>query len=152
MKDEFMAMLAHKLRHPLTPIHNGLEILALTGFSDPAQRRACDLMDRHLKRLMHLVDGLLDASLISRGTLGLNKELVALRPTLERAVEMVSPLLHAARHDLSLDLPQETLVCEIDPVRIAQAVGNLLENSARYYARRRAHHSAGSRRRQRHRH
>jgi PAS domain S-box-containing protein len=132
MKDEFMAMLAHKLRHPLTPIHNGLEILALTGFSDPAQRRACDLMDRHLKRLVHLVDELLDASLITRGTLGLNKELVALRPTLERAVELVNPLMHAARHELSLDLPQETLVLEIDPVRIAQAIGNLLENSARY--------------------
>jgi PAS domain S-box-containing protein len=132
MKDDFLAMLAHKLRYPLTPIHNGLEILALTGFSDPAQRRACDVMEHHLKRLVHLVDELLDASLISRGTLGLHKELVALRPTLERAVELVRPQIDAARHELSLDLPQETLVLEIDPLRIAQAIGNLLENSARY--------------------
>lgn len=132
MKDEFMAVLAHKLRNPLTPIRNGLEILALTGLSDPAQRRACDVMVRHLQRLVHLVDELLDASLITRGTLGLHKELVALRPTLERAVALVGPQIEAARHELSLDLPHETLVLEIDPVRIAQAVGNLLENSARY--------------------
>jgi PAS domain S-box-containing protein len=132
MKDEFMAMLAHKLRYPLTPIHNALEILALTGLADPAQRRACEVMVRHLKHLVHLVDELLDASLISRGTLGLRKELVALRPTLERAVELVRPQITAARHELSLELPQETLLLEIDPVRIAQAIGNLLENSTRY--------------------
>jgi PAS domain S-box-containing protein len=132
MKDEFIAMLAHKLRYPLTPIRNGLEILALTGLSDPGQRRACDIMVRHLQHLVHLVDELLDASLISRGTLGLQKELVALRPTLERAVELVRPQIEAARHELSVDIPQETLILEIDPVRIAQAIGNLLENSARY--------------------
>jgi PAS domain S-box-containing protein len=132
MKDEFMAMLAHKLRYPLTPIHNGLEILALTGLADPAQRRACDVMLRHLKHLVHIVDELLDASLISRGSLGLHKELVALRPTLERAVDLVSPQISAGHHELALELPQETLVLEIDPVRIAQAIGNLLENSARY--------------------
>jgi len=132
MKDEFMAMLAHKLRYPLTPIRNGLEILALTGLSDPAQRRACDVMLLHLQRLVHLVDELLDASLINRGTLGLHKELVALRPTLERAAELVGPQIAAARHELTIDVPQETLVLEIDPVRIAQAIGNLLENSARY--------------------
>ena len=132
MKDEFMGMLAHKLRYPLTPIHNGLEILALTGLADPAQRRACDVMVRHLKRLVYLVDELLDASLISRGTLGLHKELVALRPVLERAVDLVSAQIASARHELTLDLPRETLVLEMDAVRIAQAVGNLLENSARY--------------------
>ena len=132
MKDEFMGMLAHKLRYPLTPIHNGLEILALTGLADPAQRRACDVMVRHLKRLVYLVDELLDASLISRGTLGLHKELVALRPVLERAMDLVSAQIASARHELTLDLPRETLVLEMDAVRIAQAVGNLLENSARY--------------------
>lgn len=132
MKDEFMTTLAHKLRYPLTPIRNGLQILALTGLSDPAQRRACDVMVKHSKRLIHLVDELLDASLINRGTLGLNKELVALRPTLESAVELVNPQIRSARHELSIDLPEETLVFEVDPVRIAQAVGNLLENSARY--------------------
>jgi PAS domain S-box-containing protein len=132
MKDDFLAMLAHKLRYPLTPIHNCVDILALTGLSDPGQRRTCDVMARHVKHLVHLVDELLDASLISRGTLGLQKELVALRPLLERAVGLVSPQISVAHHELLLDLPPETLVLEVDPVRIAQAIANLLENSARY--------------------
>jgi signal transduction histidine kinase len=47
-------------------------------------------------------------------------------------VDLVRAQIDAARHELTIDVPQETLILEIDPVRIAQAIGNLLENSARY--------------------
>lgn len=132
MKDDFLATLAHKLRNPLTPIRNGLEILALTGFADPTQRRACDLMGRQLRHLMHLVDELLDASLINQGTLSLNKELVTLQGLVRNAVDLVRPQIEESRHDLKLDLPTQIIAVEADPPRISQAIANVLENAVRY--------------------
>jgi PAS domain S-box-containing protein len=130
--NEFLGALAHKLRNPLTPIRNGLEILALTGLADPTQRRACDVMGRQLRHLVHIVDELLDASGVTRGTLSLNKELVALQALVRGALEMVGPQLEAGRHNVKVDLPAQTVLLEVDPVRIRQAIGNLLENSAKY--------------------
>ncbi len=132
LKDEFMAGLAHKLRNPLTPIRNGLEILALTGFADPTQRKACDLMSRQVRHLVHLVDELLDASQINRGALSLKKEVVALQTLVRNAIEIVRPQLDAAGHELKVELPASLLLLEADPVRIAQAIANVLENSSRY--------------------
>lgn len=134
MKDEFLATLAHKLRNPLTPIRNGLEILALTGFADPTQRRACDLMGRQLRYLVHLVDELLDASLINQGTLSLNKELVTLQGLVRNAVDLVRPQIENSRHELQLDLPEQIVAIEADPPRLSQAIANVLESSARYTA------------------
>jgi PAS domain S-box-containing protein len=132
MKDEFMAAVAHKLRDPLTPIRNGLEILALTGFADPTQRRACDLLDRQVRHLVYLVDELLDASQVNRGTLSLKKELVTLQSLVQKAIDIVRPRLDASGHELTVDLPARLILLEADPVRIAQAIANVLENSVLY--------------------
>jgi PAS domain S-box-containing protein len=132
LKDEFMATLAHELRNPLTPIRNGLEILALTGLTHPTQRRACDVMSRQLRHLVRLVDDLLDISRVTQGKLTLKRETVSLQRLIESAVETIMPQIEAAQHELTLDVPSEPLLLEVDPVRIAQAVGNVLANSARY--------------------
>jgi len=132
MKDEFMATLAHELRNPLTPIRNGLEILSLTGLANPTQRRACDVMGRQLRHLVRLVDDLLDISRITQGRLNLRRETVTLRRVIDSAVETILPQIEAAQHSLKIDVPEQTIYLDVDPVRIAQAVGNLLANSARY--------------------
>lgn len=132
LKDEFMATLAHELRNPLTPIRNGLEILALTGLTHPTQRRACDVMGRQLRHLVRLVDDLLDISRVTQGKLSLRSERVTLQRLIESAVETILPQIEAAQHDLTLDVPSEPVWMDVDPVRIAQAIGNVLANSARY--------------------
>jgi PAS domain S-box-containing protein len=135
LKDEFMASLAHKLRFPLTPIRNGLDILALSGYADPAQRKACDLMERQLRHLVHLVDELLDASLVSCGTLSLNRHLVTLQSVARRAIDIVREQLDTSEHELRLEVPREPVLLEVDPLRIAQAVANVVENGVRYTPR-----------------
>ena len=132
LKDEFMATLAHELRNPLTPIRNGLEILALTGLTHPTQRRACDVMGRQLRHLVRLVDDLLDISRVTQGKLTLRSERVTLQRLIESAVETILPQIEAAQHDLTIDVPSEPVWMQVDPVRIAQAIGNVLANSARY--------------------
>ena len=132
VKDEFMATLAHELRNPLTPIRNGLEILELTGLADPTQRRACSVMARQLRHLVHLVDDLLDVNRITQRRLRLKREIVSIRRIIDNAVETILPQIDAAQHRLRTDIPDAPILLEADPVRISQAVGNLLANSARY--------------------
>jgi signal transduction histidine kinase len=132
MKDEFMATLAHELRNPLTPIRNGLEILELTGLAHPTQQRACSVMRRQLRHLVHLVDDLLDVSRVAQGKLRLRPKIVSVRTIVDAAVETISPQIEAAQHRLKIDIPETPVLLEVDPVRISQAIGNLLANSARY--------------------
>jgi PAS domain S-box-containing protein len=132
MKDEFVATLAHELRNPLVPIRNGLEILTLQGGANPTQRRVCAVMGRQVNHIVHLVDDLLDVSRINQRKLRLKKERVGLRQMVEAAVEVMQPQIDAAGHALKVDIPNESVWLAADPVRIVQAIGNLLANSIRY--------------------
>ncbi|MDB5871740.1 MAG: histidine kinase [Ramlibacter sp.] len=129
-KDEFLAMLGHELRNPLSPIVTALELMKLRGDSATAREQA--LIRRQVDHLLRLVDDLLDVSRITRGQIELRKEPVLLADVLSKAVEMASPLIEQRRHRLEIDLPESAPRIEADPVRLAQVVSNLLTNAARY--------------------
>lgn len=132
MKDEFMATLAHELRNPLTPIRNGLEILALQGLANPTQQHACDVMNRQVTHLARLVNDLIDVSRITRRKLVLKKEVVTAQSIVQGVVDTLQPQIEAARHHLQIDAESQPIWLYADSMRIAQAVGNLLANSVRY--------------------
>src|SRR5262245_19418383 len=131
-KDQFLAVLAHELRNPLAPIASALDILKQPGVDTATAAKARDLADRQLKHLTRLVDDLLDVSRIMRGKIDLRKEKVELAVIVARAVETARPLIDGSRHRLEVSLPAEPVWLEADLVRLAQAVGNLLCNAAKY--------------------
>ncbi len=132
-KDEFLATLAHELRNPLAPVRKRLtDFASLRGTTGSAAEQARSMMDRQVQQLVRLVDDLLDVSRITRGTVELKKERVALSSIVATAVETSRPLIEVARHDLSVTLPPETLELEADPTRLAQVLSNLLNNAAKY--------------------
>jgi PAS domain S-box-containing protein len=133
-KDEFLAMLAHELRNPLAPIRNAWQVLRLKDQADPDLRWAADTIGRQVSQLTRLVDDLLDVSRITRGKIELRKEWVDLAGVVERAVEMCRPAIEAARHRLTVNLPAGPVTLEADATRLAQVLGNLLNNSAKYTA------------------
>jgi PAS domain S-box-containing protein len=131
-KDEFLAMLAHELRNPLTPIVNALRVTELGGNMPEDVQWANGLIERQVGHLVRLVDDLLDVSRITRGMITLRKERVGLSAIVEQAVESVRPLIMARRHELTVVLPPEPLWVEADPTRLVQIVANLLNNAAKY--------------------
>ncbi len=131
-KDEFLATLAHELRNPLAPIRNALQILKMPRVDAATVERSRDMMERQVHHLVRLVDDLLDVSRVMRGKIELRKERVELATVVARAVETVQPLVDAQGHELSVRLPTESLLLDADPVRLAQVVGNLLTNAAKY--------------------
>ena len=131
-KDEFLAMLGHELRNPLAPLRNCLHILRMEGAANPDDRALYDIMDRQMTQLVRLVDDLLEISRITRGRIELRRRIVALSDIVTTAVETSQPLLDAHAHRFAVDLPEEPIVLDVDPIRVAQVLSNLLNNAAKY--------------------
>ena len=131
-KDEFLAMLAHELRNPLSPIVSALDILRGQGPGAPSFIKLLDVIDRQARHLTRLVDDLLDVSRISRGLIELRRDPILLRNALLQAVDSVRPLVDSERHTLSVSLPEESVIVLADAVRLTQVFTNLLTNAAKY--------------------
>jgi PAS domain S-box-containing protein len=133
-KYELLAMLAHELRTPLAPIRNALQVMRLRG----RDRRhtvswARDMMERQLQRLTRLLENLLDVSRIRRGKIRFQKRSVELATVVAIAVEARRPIIEARKQKLTVSLAPN-LWLEADPTRLAQIVGNLLDNATKYTA------------------
>jgi PAS domain S-box-containing protein len=131
-KDEFLAVLAHELRNPLAPIRNAAEVLCRSEPIRPELLTACEILERQIKQMTHLVDELLDVSRIGSGRVELQVELVDLSALL-RTVESSQRLAFDAAHQsLTLTLPNEPVYVYGDWARLIQVFSNLLQNANKY--------------------
>ena len=131
-RDEFLAMLSHELRNPLSPLRNASHLLMQGETTDPKIVWSRGVIERQLKHMIRLVDDLLDVSRIARGKIVLLNEPVNLGEVIVSAVETVQPLLEQKRQNLQIEAADPDLSVRGDPVRLAQVVGNLLHNAAKY--------------------
>ena len=138
-KNEFLALLAHELRNPLAPIRNSLEImrrsLPVESSSSNPVGSAIEMMERQVGQMVRLVDDLLDVARISRGKIELRRERVELASVVHSALEAVRPLLERMGHELTVTMPSAPVYVNADPTRLAQVVGNLLNNACKFTRR-----------------
>jgi signal transduction histidine kinase/ActR/RegA family two-component response regulator len=156
-KTEFLAMLGHELRNPLAPILSSLAIMrgartlesssspgTTTRGRSPNESRsapinpvdtAMDVLDRQVGQMVRLVDDLLDAGRISAGKLVLRKERVELSSVVHHAVEAARPLCESLDQKLTVILPEAPVYLNADATRLAQIVGNLLNNASKFSER-----------------
>jgi PAS domain S-box-containing protein len=131
-KDEFLAMLGHELRNPLSAVRNAVAAARL----DPGRRQsALDIADRGVAQLARLVDDLLDVARITQGKVTLRREPLSLASIVERGVEGARPLIEERGHQLAIALPTETPWVHGDAARLEQVVLNLLSNAAKFTPR-----------------
>ena len=131
-KNEFLAVLSHELRNPLTPIRNGLFILDHVEPGTERARRALEVLGRQVGHLSHLVDDLLDATRITRNKITLQEEALELNELVRAVVEDHRSLFEKNRVRLEVSLADRPLRLMADRTRLAQVVGNLLENAAKF--------------------
>jgi signal transduction histidine kinase/ActR/RegA family two-component response regulator len=131
-KDEFLAMLSHELRNPLAPIRNGLTILDQAPAGTDQARRARAVVDRQVTHLTRLVDDLLDVTRITAGKIRLQRAPLDLTQVLRQVAEDCSVLFKESDVDFSTSLPARPVLVDGDAVRLAQVVGNLLQNAAKF--------------------
>ncbi len=129
-KDEFLAMLGHELRNPLSPVVTALELMKL---QDPhGSERARTIIERQVHNLIRLVDDLLDVSRIARGKVELKTETVEIAEVLAEAIETASPLVEQRAHTLRVEVAASGLSVNADTTRLSQVISNLLTNAAKY--------------------
>jgi len=131
-KDEFLAMLAHELRNPLTPISNAAHILDMLKLEDPRLSWAKEIIKRQVMHLTHLVDDLLDVSRIARGKISLKKERLDLVEVIKSVLETARGPILAKQQHLDVRLPEQPILLKGDSVRLSQVFLNLLDNACKY--------------------
>jgi signal transduction histidine kinase/CheY-like chemotaxis protein len=131
-KDEFLAMLAHELRNPLSPIRTSVRIVREAAEDDPVLTRNHAIIERQVGQMARLLDDLLDVSRITRGMVHLNPETLDLLQVVRGAIESCRPFIEEKDHRLGASLPEAPLPIEGDRVRLDQVLVNLLSNAVKY--------------------
>jgi signal transduction histidine kinase len=131
-KDEFLAIVAHELRNPLAPITNSLTLLRSIGSRDPTLQRLLPILDRQVRQLARLVEDLLDLARIGSRKIMLTKRRLDIREIAEQAAQAAQPAMEARGHAFTVQCAGEPLHVDADEARLAQILGNLMDNAAKY--------------------
>jgi len=131
-KSEFLAILAHELRNPLAPIRNAVQILNRECALAPESQWALSAIERQVRQMARLIDDLVDVARITSNRFELRRERVDLASVLRLAIETSGTLLRAAGQEFTTVLPESPIYLDADPIRLAQAVSNLLNNAAKF--------------------
>jgi len=131
-KSQFLAVLSHELRNPLAPIKNSLHILHRVAPGGDQAIRAQAVIERQVDQLTRLVDDLLDVTRLTRGKLRLERARLDLVEAIRRTTEDHRPLFDSAGIDFDVMLVARPLWMLGDVARLAQVVGNLLTNAAKF--------------------
>jgi signal transduction histidine kinase len=129
-KDEFLAMLGHELRNPLSAITIAASLIAKEGIGEFAVERAKVILHRQTKHLTRIVDDLLELSRVMSGKVLLSSQPIEFSKIVEDCVETAIASERATHHKVNLS-------CEIawingDAARVEQIVTNLIDNALKY--------------------
>lgn len=129
MKSEFVSLVSHELRAPLTALNGGLELALQTADTlPPASRHILETMVDESNRLTEFVQTILDVSRLEAGRFNLNFGAVAVTPILHRAVDVVL----GTRRKVEWILPAEIPPVWADEIYYEQIIRNLLRNADKY--------------------
>lgn len=131
-QSEFLAMLAHELRNPLAPISMAGSMLAKLQSPTPQLLHVQEIINRQVKQLSCLLDGLLDAARITSGKITLQHQPIMLADQLTIAMETVQSCVAERGQRLELHVPSEDIMLDADPIRLVQVFSNLLVNASKF--------------------
>lgn len=130
-KDEFLAMLSHELRNPLSALVASSQLLRHAKVQDPLAERACGVIDRQTRHMARLVDDLLDVSRTMMGKVELKREPLDLAELVRGAMDGWRVAGRFARHEVSVDANDAAPVVA-DRVRLEQVLSNLVDNALKF--------------------
>ena len=131
-KEQFIAMIAHELQGPLSPIINYAQMMARPAHAQGSEmiQRGTKVIIGQAKRLVRLVNDLLEASRLTSGQFTLVRERCDVAEVAKEVVEQLRPL--APHHTIVLEIPGSPVIGNWDSGRLQQALGNLLDNAIKY--------------------
>lgn len=137
LKDEFVGLISHELRTPLSSILGYLELMRDDDDNPLSEEHLQYLAvaERNAHRLLRLVGDLLFTAQVESGKFPLDSREVSLDTIITAAVESARPVADAAGIQLAAELSESPAVVFGDPVRLGQAVDNLISNAIKFTPR-----------------
>ena len=131
-KDQFLALLSHELRNPLSPVIAMVGELEASAGESSEVRRALEVIRRNVELEARLIDDLLDVTRISKGKLQLTLETASVHEILQRSYEICREEIAAKDLKIEFRLRAERAYVEGDPARLQQVFWNLIKNSVKF--------------------
>ena len=131
-KDEFLAILSHELKTPLTPILGWASLLQTGRLDAQARVRGLEAIERNARLQARIVEDLLDVSRAMTDKLQLNVAPIALDPVILAAIDALSPMAEARRVAIGVDIDPSAGLVSGDVDRLQQVVWNLLSNAIKF--------------------
>ncbi|MDQ2659650.1 MAG: hybrid sensor histidine kinase/response regulator, partial [Verrucomicrobiota bacterium] len=131
-KDQFLALLSHELRNPLSPVIAMVGELEASAPDSAEVRHALEVIRRNVELEARLIDDLLDVTRISKGKLQLSLETVSVHEILKRAYEICREEILAKKLHIEFRLRAESVHVDGDPARLQQVFWNLIKNSVKF--------------------
>lgn len=131
-RDEFLAMLSHELRNPMTAIMFALNCLENNLSLDSDSQEMVEIISRQSNHMKRLLSDLLDVARLTNNRIKFEKSTVDLRDIISELVPAVEPGFADKFQSFQTEIPDEPVLIHADGVRIKQVIGNLLENARKY--------------------
>jgi two-component system CheB/CheR fusion protein len=131
-KDQFLALLSHELRNPLTPVLAVVSLLQEDKRFDSATQELFGIVRRNVELEALLIDDLLDVTRITRGKVELSAQVVDLCTVFARAVEVCKGQIEARKLVFAMEKPHMRCLVMADPARLQQVFWNLLQNAVKF--------------------
>jgi len=128
----FLAMLAHELRNPLTPIRTAAMLLGRLQTDEPLLPRVQAVIERQVQHMSRMLDDLFDVSRINTGKLRMECQAIEMVDIIDAAVDACRPAMDTRLQHFRAQVPSRSLEVQGDPVRLAQILSNLLDNASKY--------------------
>lgn len=132
LRDQFLAMLSHELRNPLSAVRTATEVLNSRKISPDADQQSRRVIERQTAQMTRLLDDLLDVSRITQSKIRFSMVDCALNEIVEDAVQSVQALAVEEQVTVEVNLPKEPIFVRGDPSRLQQIQTNLLANAIKY--------------------
>ncbi|PSB29147.1 CheR family methyltransferase [Chlorogloea sp. CCALA 695] len=131
-KDEFLSIVSHELRNPLTAILGWVQLLRKRGFDQAKTDHALETIERSARAQNKLIEDLLETSRITAGKFQLNVSAIALAPVISSAIEIARILANAKNIQIETVFTPKTLLVSGDKDRLQQIISNLLTNAIKF--------------------
>jgi signal transduction histidine kinase/ActR/RegA family two-component response regulator len=131
-REEFIAMLGHELRNPMSPIESAITASKQLCADNDEAVGVLIVAERQMRHLRTLVDDLLDAARLKHGKVAIRHSNTSLNEIVFDAVTAVNHHIEARKHTLTLHGINDNVFVHADHVRLSQVLGNLLSNAAKY--------------------
>ena len=135
-KNNFISMMSHELRNPLTPIMANAQflraLLEKEGIHHPIIKESLETIESQAGIMADLLNDILDVSRFTQNKISLQKSTINICDVIKSSIKTSMPFINTKNQKLSVFFNQDPIYMQADPLRIDQIMVNIINNASKY--------------------